>query len=480
MKTLLITLLLLGGAAHAEEATEVEAAQALAKAEQARAAAAEARRLALDEAFQREFAWLASESKALTQQLAAFEERSRGQRAGADQELEALQSRLVALTLRGDQQELTLTDLDSQLGGREEDSDRLASALEQAEQTLGASARGEMTPAERVTADFTKAVALLNQAGAVRSEEDSFFATDGVKVAGTVLHVGSIARFGASDAASGALVPAGDGRWKLAAGPGAAVAQALHAGERPAQAGLFLVENPDQAVVEETAKTVSDVLDDGGTIGWVIVALGAIAALLLLLRLLMLAVDGTRSGALATQVELAIREGRIDALAHEIAELKNTGARVFHRVLHADFAGREEREEILSESMLDASAHMSRWAVPVQVIAAVAPLLGLLGTVTGMIATFDVITKFGTGDPKMLSGGISAALVTTELGLIVAIPCLLIGALLTSRADSLLDRVERAALEALRWAAASETVTGVTAAAHPNGEPRAPELAPNA
>ena len=77
------------------------------------------------------------------------------------------------------------------------------------------------------------------------------------------------------------------------------------------------------------------------------------------------------------------------------------------------------------------------------VIAAVAPLLGLLGTVTGMIGTFDVITQFGTGDPKMLSGGISEALVTTQMGLIVAIPMLLLGNLLGARATTLLDQVER-------------------------------------
>ena len=64
----------------------------------------------------------------------------------------------------------------------------------------------------------------------------------------------------------------------------------------------------------------------------------------------------------------------------------------------------------------------------------IAPLLGLLGTVTGMISTFDIITEFGTGDPKLLSSGISIALVTTEVGLAVAIPGLIIGSLLDRRA----------------------------------------------
>jgi len=75
------------------------------------------------------------------------------------------------------------------------------------------------------------------------------------------------------------------------------------------------------------------------------------------------------------------------------------------------------------------ASHLNTLAV----IAAVAPLLGLLGTVTGMISLFEVITRFGTGDPKLLAGGISEALITTEVGLIVAIPILLIHNYLRNR-----------------------------------------------
>ena len=98
------------------------------------------------------------------------------------------------------------------------------------------------------------------------------------------------------------------------------------------------------------------------------------------------------------------------------------------------------------ENILNESTQIDRYGSFVLVIAAVAPLLGLLGTVTGMIETFDVITEFGTGDPKLLSGGISAALVTTMQGLIVAIPLLLIGNLLSGWAQSIKDSMEQNAL----------------------------------
>ena len=76
-------------------------------------------------------------------------------------------------------------------------------------------------------------------------------------------------------------------------------------------------------------------------------------------------------------------------------------------------------------------------------IAATAPLLGLLGTVMGMIELFDVITMHGTSDPKLLAGGISIALVTTEAGLIAAIPLQLIHTFLVNRADAVRSRMHR-------------------------------------
>jgi biopolymer transport protein ExbB len=75
----------------------------------------------------------------------------------------------------------------------------------------------------------------------------------------------------------------------------------------------------------------------------------------------------------------------------------------------------------------------------IKLLAAVAPLLGLLGTVTGMILTFQSISLFGTGDPKLMAGGISQALVTTVMGLVTAIPLLFLHTLLASRSRTLIQ-----------------------------------------
>ena len=79
-------------------------------------------------------------------------------------------------------------------------------------------------------------------------------------------------------------------------------------------------------------------------------------------------------------------------------------------------------------------------------LAAIAPLLGLLGTVTGMINTFHVITSHGSGDPRMMSGGISEALVTTMLGLSVAIPIMLCHTLLSGRVENVIGQMEKKAV----------------------------------
>ena len=103
-------------------------------------------------------------------------------------------------------------------------------------------------------------------------------------------------------------------------------------------------------------------------------------------------------------------------------------------------------EEIMYETMLETQPRLERFLPLIAITAATAPLLGLLGTVTGMINTFKLITLFGTGDAKSLSSGISEALITTEFGLIVAIPALILHALLSRKCQAILAAMEKYAV----------------------------------
>ncbi|MBN1587617.1 MAG: MotA/TolQ/ExbB proton channel family protein [Candidatus Omnitrophica bacterium] len=110
-----------------------------------------------------------------------------------------------------------------------------------------------------------------------------------------------------------------------------------------------------------------------------------------------------------------------------------------------DWAGESEErteEQMLSEVM-KRIPRLERGLALLSVTAAVAPLLGLLGTVTGMIHTFNLVTIFGAGKAQLLSSGISEALITTEFGLIVAVPALLAHAFLSRRVRQLIMRLEQ-------------------------------------
>ncbi len=107
----------------------------------------------------------------------------------------------------------------------------------------------------------------------------------------------------------------------------------------------------------------------------------------------------------------------------------------------------EQREDRLYAALLEQRNRLERWLGSIAMTASVAPLLGLLGTVSGMITTFKAMTLFGSGDPSVVSGGIAEALITTELGLVVAIPALLAHALMSRRVKSYFAQLENDAVQ---------------------------------
>ena len=157
----------------------------------------------------------------------------------------------------------------------------------------------------------------------------------------------------------------------------------------------------------------------GGYVGYAITAVGAFALLIAIWRLVVLSM---MSGKVSSQ--LKSRQARAD----------NPLGRVLK--VHEDNPGMdtETLELKMSEAILKETPSIENSLALLKIIAAVAPLMGLLGTVTGMIITFQAITIFGAGDPKAMAGGISGALVTTVLGLLVAIPTVLLHTIVNGRA----------------------------------------------
>jgi len=169
-------------------------------------------------------------------------------------------------------------------------------------------------------------------------------------------------------------------------------------------------------------------IQQGKTVGYVILFLGAIGLLIALFRFIYLVGAGAK-----------IRAQRKDP-AHP--DSHNALGRILTVYQDNKDDDVETLELKLDEAILQETPRLETMLGYVKLLAAVAPLLGLLGTVTGMIETFQSITLFGTGDPKLMAGGISQALVTTVLGLVVSIPMVLLHTLLSSMAKSLVEILE--------------------------------------
>jgi biopolymer transport protein ExbB len=194
--------------------------------------------------------------------------------------------------------------------------------------------------------------------------------------------------------------------------------------------------------------TFIDQVRAGGPLVWPILLIGLAALVIVGTKLVNLARIHADTDRLMRGVgDLAARRDWAGCDAFVSAQGKRTPAlRVLEAGLKARRRSREALESNLQEAILGELPRLQRGLAILAVLGAVAPLLGLLGTVTGMIETFRVITVHGTGDPKLMSGGISEALVTTELGLIVAIPIMLLHTVLSRRVDHITGDMEQQAV----------------------------------
>jgi biopolymer transport protein ExbB len=180
------------------------------------------------------------------------------------------------------------------------------------------------------------------------------------------------------------------------------------------------------------APNLRERVDQGGIIGYLIIAIGVLGVLLALWRFIALSLESRR-------------------MRKQLQDLANPSAdNALGRILLTYNEDRqldiEALELKMGESVLREVPKINRHLPLLKIIAAVAPLMGLLGTVTGMIITFQAITLFGAGDPRLMAGGISQALITTVLGLSVAIPTLLLHNLVSGRAKAMTDILQHEAV----------------------------------
>ncbi|MGB1260985.1 MAG: MotA/TolQ/ExbB proton channel family protein, partial [Akkermansiaceae bacterium] len=189
-----------------------------------------------------------------------------------------------------------------------------------------------------------------------------------------------------------------------------------------------------------------DIFRKGGFWIWPILGIALISALCGLIKLTQIIRIRTPEADWVNGILTSLRENDHAAASDRAALPHHPAADVIGKCLSYLKAGPDVVEEVLYEQLIGVQNKLQSWLPFIAITAATAPLLGLLGTVSGMIRTFNVITVSGTGDAKPLAGGISEALVTTLFGLVVAIPALIIHALLSRRCQGISQTTEKLGL----------------------------------
>jgi biopolymer transport protein ExbB len=180
--------------------------------------------------------------------------------------------------------------------------------------------------------------------------------------------------------------------------------------------------------LETRKKTVEEFFHEGKEVGYAITVLLIIGCIIALERLIVL-------GSMTSKIKA--QEKNLDT-----PNTNNPLGRLL-QIYHDNKSVDAETLELkLDEGILRETPQVDRGINLIKMFAAIAPLMGLLGTVIGMIMTFQTITLFGTGDPKIMAGNISLALVTTALGLICALPLILIHSVVAGKAKSVLQKLD--------------------------------------
>lgn len=197
---------------------------------------------------------------------------------------------------------------------------------------------------------------------------------------------------------------------------------------------------------EAREKTFAQMFKSGGVIMYPLAFLALICLIVGIWKTTQLYIIRSHYDDKVSKVLTFIQEGRISEAKEYIETLRDPVKKLLHEALTYKDTSRENLEELLNENILAQIPKLDRFMIVLSVSAGAAPLLGLLGTVMGIIKTFEMISLYGTGDPNTMAGGISEALVTTQAGLIVAIPALIWYAVLNRRLKTIVGNLEKAML----------------------------------
>lgn len=305
-------------------------------------------------------------------------------------------------------------------------------------------AREADDPAVALTERLTVVDASLDRLDALFGgsiAEGSASARDGEVLEGRLAAAGPLAWFEGAGVSGPVLWERGDNLPRIV---DEVKAGGLFEGEE-VELGLDVTGGKARAL-EEVGGGAVDLVRKGGLWVWPILLLAVLSLVLGIMKLIRFAGYREPGEAWVTAILAALRTGDREKAAELAGKPNHPVAGVMGRLVALAGSTADVVEETLYEQLMGVQSKASSLLPVIAVTAATAPLLGLLGTVSGMIRTFNLITVFGSGDPKPLAGGISEALITTLFGLIVAIPALVLHAFLSRRSQGIVQTTERLGL----------------------------------
>ncbi|MFO7596766.1 MAG: DUF3450 family protein [Desulfocurvibacter africanus] len=288
----------------------------------------------------------------------------------------------------------------------------------------------------------------MESSGSVSIRQGAFTTEQGTQAQGEILRVGTFtAAYRTPEGDMGFLRPGGDGQRLVAVqgDPGWRLS-GLVDDYFDRKSTAFPVDISNGAALRRLAQEQRSTLEwlaAGGPLVWPIILVGAVALVLVVERFFSLGrIRANSDRDMASILEMVSRSAWKECRGFCEKRSRLPTCRIIRHTLEYVGSSREIIENAFQEALLKEAPALERFLPTLSVLAAVAPLLGLLGTVTGMINTFQVITLYGTGDPRMMSGGISEALITTQVGLAVAVPIIILHHVLDRRVDRILGDME--------------------------------------
>ncbi|MCR9160749.1 MAG: MotA/TolQ/ExbB proton channel family protein [Nannocystaceae bacterium] len=396
-----------------------------------------------DEARANEAEALEAERDALRKSLSAAKSSTAAAKASLRKDIDALSAELTKLQVAN-------ASLERNLPGRERDrsNEAQSAALEDLIRRMAAQEETALPDDDDARAALLPTLlearleSLVRQGGLRLEPDAEVFDASGHATVAPVLHIGRVAAL-RWDGSGHPLVGMPEG---LRTVQGSFEAPRVFGDGTIATAVLYDEASPPRIdAFEEQGWRAS--MDAGGPVMWVLLVIAAVAALVVVERTVGLVWASVRWRYESNRFEAAVREAHTSTLLHVQGWVaKPLVIAAAARCPSCSVSVDVDVEERATQALMVMREQLQRRLSLVNVAAGVAPLLGLLGTVTGMIHTFSVVTDSGTAEPQLLAAGISEALLTTQFGLAVAIPAYLAHALLSRGARRILASAEQAVL----------------------------------